>query len=176
MKTIKFPLKKPSPHTNSPDSNPETDPEQSSLPKEEVIRHRQKFNELVTKSNQVLYRAKSMFPFDIFPDEIIVSKDKVDIIYGIFFYSRQVFPLKLDNIESVILDYDLFFGSVEFKVTGFKDYQDRIRFLRKHDALMLKRIIMGLVICHREQVDITRIDIDEARKKLEEIGKAEDHE
>src|SRR5205823_426895 len=52
----------------------------------EVNTHSTKFRGLVDRSSSVLFRAKGVFPFEFFPDSIIIDSHKVNIIHNMFFF------------------------------------------------------------------------------------------
>src|SRR5437016_1129422 len=121
MRTIKFPLNQNSPHIPpSPGIKAETE---------------NKVDTLVRESHEVIYKTTNIFPFDFFPDEIIVTRNKVDLVYGLFFFSKEVFPIMIPNIYSITVDHDLFFASIDFKLIGFSENPTKIKFLKKADAI-----------------------------------------
>ena len=78
-----------------------------------------KFNDTVKASRRILFRAKTVFPFDLFLDEIVIDENKVDIIYGIFFYSREVFSIPYRQINGVSSTTGIFFGGLQIEIEGF---------------------------------------------------------
>jgi hypothetical protein len=181
MKTIKFPTNKnESQNGTSPSvvqqvsgQTPfkKTPAKISPPPTQAAASTEKKINTLVKEAQEVIFRTKSVFPFDLFPDEIIVTRTKIDILYGVFFSSREVFPIMLESMHSVTVVNDLFFATVDFRVTGFNDYPTPVKFLPIKDAIKLKRIIMGLIMCKKQSIDVSQIPLNELRVKLEELGK-----
>lgn len=154
MKTIRFPLKKTPPIDQK---------------KEEA---KQQIDKLVQNSSEIICRYKTVFPFDFFPDQIVVTRDKVDIIYGVFFLSKEVLSILIPNIYEITIDFSLLFATLTFRVIGFQDDPLPVTFLKKNEAIILRRIITGMVIAHKENIDLKHFDVKELRQKLEQIGNA----
>jgi hypothetical protein len=131
-----------------------------------------KLDDLVSKSRRILYRTKTVFPFDLFPDEIIIDENKVDIIVKPFFYTENIFPVLLKNIHGVTINSSLFFASLSFEVIGMENDPGEIRFLWSNDAYKIKRIVTGLTIAIKEGLDLSKIPAEELVTKVEEIGKS----
>lgn len=131
-----------------------------------------KIKNTITASHRILYDCKTVFPFDIYPDRIIIDENKVDIIYGLFAYSSHVFSIPLKNISGARSTTTLFFGDLDIDITGFETNPDTIKHLKKKDAVRLRRIINGLVITFKEGIDISKLPLEEAKKQIEEIGRA----
>ena len=52
-------------------------------------------------AGEILLRLKSVFPFDFFPNEIIIHRSKIDIVYRQFFWDEQVVSLPIDQVKGV---------------------------------------------------------------------------
>lgn len=124
-------------------------------------------------AHRILFRAKSVFPFDLFPDVVVIDENKVDFVYGIFFYSSQVFSVSIRNINGAMSSTNLFFGSLEIEVSGYNKNPDPVTYLLKSDAAKARRIINGLVTCYKQGIDTTVLNLQAAKDKVEEIGKAQ---
>jgi hypothetical protein len=166
IKTIKFPLKKP----------PQNSPEPPIIDPAEKIAATKKLDKLVKESSEVLYQIKNVFPFDFFVDEVIVSRQRIDIIYGLFFFSKEVISIEIENIFDVNLDFDLFFATMEFNMRMGQEDPDPVRFLWKEEAIRLRQIVTGLIATTKQKVDLKSLSKDELVTKLIEIGKARQKE
>lgn len=136
---------------------------------------RTKLDQLVDKSNMRLLTIHTVFPFDFFPDTIHIDENKVDIIHRQFFIEKQMFPILIQNINAVVLTTNLFFATLTIEVSGYEKNPDPIQMLWHKDAILARRIILGLVACFKEGIDISQLAKDEVRRKVEEIGKAREH-
>lgn len=145
----------------------------TSMPQDaEVVVEQNKLDKVLKASNRILFHAKSVFPFDLFPDEIIIDENKVDIIYGLFVATKEIFSIPHKSINSATSTTGLFFGSVKIEVTGYEGNPDPIKMLKNEDALKARRMINGLVTATRMNIDLSKLNIKELRDKVEEIGRA----
>src|SRR5687767_8473081 len=87
-----------------------------SAPAKEEIK---KLDVLTTETESVIYQVASVFPFQLFPDKIIVDKNKVTIVRKQLLYKR-IFPILLEDIRTVKVTRGPFFASIEFEVSGYE--------------------------------------------------------
>ncbi|HRN70543.1 MAG TPA: hypothetical protein PLS49_05145 [Candidatus Woesebacteria bacterium] len=124
-------------------------------------------------ADRVLFKTKTIFPFDLFPDELIIDENKIDIISGLFFDSKDVFSIPISNISGVNSSFDLFFGQLRIEAWGLNKNPEPIRFLNKTDAAKARRIISGLILANKNEIDLKSIPEKVVRNKLERIGMAQ---
>lgn len=149
-------------------------PEDSAITKareelKKIKEARNKLSELADKST-IIFQTQSAFPFQLFPDKIIVELDKITIVRRSF-AMKNVFPILLDNLNSISVTRGFFFASLSFEITGYETNPGDIEFLWASDAAKAKRIIMGLVNARKQGVDVSKIPLEELKSDLEEIGK-----
>ena len=72
-----------------------------------------------------------------------------------------------------IVETGVFFATLKLELGpgGFQQNPPPIQYLRKKDALEIKRIIVGLLICHKEKIDFSGMTSQEILEKVEEIGR-----
>lgn len=131
-------------------------------------------DKLTKKAGKVLLKIKSVFPFDLFPDTLIVDENKVDIIYYKFFFEKNYFSALIKNINSVHVNTGILFASMTFELTGYESNPEPIKYLWVKDAIKARRIILGLISAAKENVDVSRITSNDLAKKMEEIGNIKD--
>lgn len=132
----------------------------------------QKLDKLLDKSNRIIYRTQTVFPFDLFPDIIVIDESKIEVITRTFFYTEQHFPILLKNVHGVTILNSIFFSSVHFEVTGVETDPGEIKYLWNEDAIKIKRIITGVTAAIKEGIDLSQIPLHDLQSKVEEIGKA----
>jgi hypothetical protein len=174
MKTIKFPVKKSPPSEQPQPPTPSVPQAQEPINKPYANKDRQKLDQLVSDSAEVIYRCKNIFPFDFFPDQVIIDKTKIDLIYGLFFASKEVFTIMHKDLHAITMDYDLFFATIDFEVSGYEHDPGPIKFMSRKDALIVRRITLGIIASQKEGIDLSKLTTQELRIKLEEIGKAKE--
>lgn len=136
--------------------------------------NRNKNNEKLQKtaigSHRILFKARSVFPFDFFPDEVVIDENKVDLVYGIFFYTRQVISVSINDLNGAMSVSNMLFGSLELEIRGYDRNPLPITYLWNHDAERARRIINGLVACVKQGVDTSTLNLKFAQDKIENIG------
>lgn len=133
-------------------------------------KEKHKLDQLVSKSNRVLMRVTAVFPFDFFPNTVVIDENKVDLVYRTFFFSQQVFSILTKNINFVTIEAGPIFATLIMEVKGFEQNPLPIRYLWKNDAIRARRMIMGLVACAHENINLSVFTLRELKRKVEEIG------
>lgn len=116
-------------------------------------------------------KISSVFPFDLFPDSIIVDQKKVDIIHRGFLAIRRVFTVFIEDIRTVRVSNGLIFASIRFELKGYEQNPDPVRFLKKQEANKLRNLIIGLCTSEIEDIKIRKVPEKKAKKQLTKIGK-----
>lgn len=147
---------------NESDSDIKSDPEEV-----------KKFNHTLQAARQIIFRARNIFPFDFFPDEIVIDENKIDVIARIFFMSQQVYSIPYTYVTGATSSVGLFFGSLSIEIQGFEENPPMLKWLGRQDAIKARRIINGMVTAHRQGIDLKKLDLIAMRDKLEEIGEAQ---
>lgn len=134
-------------------------------------KHRAKLDDLVDKSSKVLFKATTAGFFDLFPDRLTIDTEKVNIIYREFWASGRVHSIFIKNISDVFIDTDLIRAALTIVDMGFVDNSVTVRNLKKNDAIRARRIIQGLVVATKNDIDLSKIDDGQLVAKIEELGK-----
>lgn len=136
----------------------------------EGLKHEQDFDNMVDKSDKVLIRIKSVFPFDFFPNEITVDVNKVNIIIN-YFLSQKVHSVFIKDICDVYVYSDILFSSLHIVDWGFNNNKSiDINYLKKSEAEEALNIIQGLVASSKQNIDVSKIDVPNFKNKVEKIG------
>lgn len=132
---------------------------------------------LVSRSNKTLFHAKTMFPFDLFPDTVSIDGNKVDIIQGNFFYTDYVRSVLLKEIMDVRVESTLFFGRliIDYGPHPLKISTVTVEKLKKDDAMRAKEIIEGVLVLYRsENINTTELKPEDTIEGIKEIGQIEE--
>lgn len=136
----------------------------------EGVKHERDFGNLVEKSDQVLIKIKAVFPFDFFPNEISVDVNKVNIVTN-YFLSQRVHSVLIKDISDIYLDTGILFASLNIIDWGFNNNKSiTINYLKKDEASQALKIIQGLMVGARQNVDLSKIDVPDFKNKVEIIG------
>lgn len=129
--------------------------------------------EAISGSQQALATAQTVFPFTLFPDSVIVDREKITVAHRIFFRVAEVMSIRVEDILNVTADVGPFFGSVKISTRFFDpDKPYAVNFLWRSDALRIKRIMQGYIIAIQKKIDVTALSTPELSSLLDELGKA----
>jgi hypothetical protein len=136
------------------------------------IQQREKFEQLVDQSGKIILNVKTVWPFDLFPNEITIDLNKVNIYFKEFFWSGQLRSVPIEKISSVFAETGLFFGTLKITSEDFIENAVDIKYLWREDAIHARRIIQGLMSVAKQRIDLTKISTHELPEKIAEIGRA----
>lgn len=130
----------------------------------------EKLSNLTKQSRIVLFKCSSVFPFDFFPDEMSIEPTQVNLNKKIFFWTDRMTSVPIKNISDVIVQTGPFFASISVLDQFFKENSVEIMWLKKSDAQRARKIIQGLIVAVKENIDIARIEPRKLVKQAEELG------
>ncbi len=136
----------------------------------EEERRENKMAELVEESKDVILKVSGVFPFDFFPDELVIEKNKVNYINRYFFWSGKVRSVLIENIEDITIETSPFFASLEIEEVGHGQEKIALGYIWKEKAKVAREVIQGLIICKRTGIKIPDISSKDLIAKLQEIG------
>lgn len=129
---------------------------------------------LVRKSNRILISISThKFPFDIFPDTLNIEEGRITIITRRFFLSARVHSVDMKDISNVFVNMAPFFAQLVIISKTFTENEIRVRYLRKDEAVLARRIIEGLRIFATNQIDTSTYGKEELVAKLKELSTTE---
>jgi hypothetical protein len=145
----------------------------------EEEKSRQKLDDLIQRSEKVLLKISTVFPFDLFPNDIIVDENKVNIIKREFFWSEQIHSIMIREINDVIVESNPFFATLIILDEGYREQEIRVNYLWKSEAMKARRIIQGLMVSLKGlsspmlgSIENNHLSNQELVEKLETLGKA----
>ncbi len=141
--------------------------------KDEIEENAQKLDALAMESNSIIYEASSVFPFQLFPDKIVIDVNKITVDRRDFLFQR-VYPILIEDVLTVRLDRGILFASLIFEVNKFIQIARPITYLKPHEAATARQYIMGLVQAKKAGIDLSKLTLDQIRIKLKEIGKTQE--
>lgn len=121
-------------------------------------------------SHEILYRADTVFPFNFFPDTIIIDKEKLTIIARYFFWVAKITSVPIRDILSVEADVGPFFGSIQLTSRYFYTNPHSIKFLWRRDTLKIQKLLQGFIIANERGIDCSTIDKSQLEELLEHLG------
>jgi hypothetical protein len=129
-----------------------------------------KINQLAEKSDQVLFRTKSVFPFDFFPDTLTINANKIDIVQSLFFFSNSTTSVPLRDIANVEIETSPFFAKIKIVNIRYPMEPVIIQYLHKDKAIRAKNIIDGLLVSMSQGADVAAVDPQKMQQQIEKVG------
>lgn len=129
-----------------------------------------KINELEKMKDRELMRIKNVFPFVLFPDTLIIEENKITFVWGLFFFSKDVRSILIKDIANVTVETSMFFATLNFADKFFENQVTKMDYLKKSEAIKARRLIQGLMISHRENIDFSDIPKHEVIKNALKLG------
>lgn len=154
---------------NSNNASPKPPPI-NSPPPTTAEKENKKLTNLVKKSDRILVQAQAVFPFDLFPDSIVVDENKVDLICRTFFFTKEIYTIMIKNINYVSIFSNIFFASLQFEVVGYEQNPPNIKYLWRWEATRVRDIILGLVACNKDNIDSSFFGKSDFIGKVKKIG------
>lgn len=133
---------------------------------------RRKLDTFIAHSSDLLYKVKAIFPFDLFPNEVRVDHNQVHVIMREFFFSASIYSIRIENIVEAVLDMGPFFATLHITDMSYGKNLITVKYLPKKQAKKLRRIIQGLMIVNKQNIDVKPLDNDELIVRLEQLGSA----
>ena len=130
---------------------------------------RRTISDMVQNSNDILMSISTIFPFKLFPTTINVEATRVTIITRQLL-SSQVHSVDIKDISSVFIDTSFIFASLTLISKTYAQKEFIIDNLRKKEAILIRRIIEGLRMFAKEDINTTNFSKKELLNKLRELS------
>lgn len=128
-----------------------------------------KLEMLADLSHQVLFEAKSVYPYELWPDKITICLNRITITYKKPF-SVDERPIPIEYLNTAHVTRGMFFASLSIETFGVEK-PNPIHHLKIDDARTARRYILGLIECKKNGINFGDYEIGEIKQKLQEIGK-----
>lgn len=126
---------------------------------------------IAADSHDELATFRTVFPFDLFPDEIIINRTNITLIHNYFFFVSQKLICHFDDLVNSHVHLGPFFGSLQIISKYFTDGEEDIKWLSRKNAETIHAILQGLLIAKKEKVDLKGLPREEIISRLYQIGK-----
>lgn len=128
---------------------------------------------ITDKSYAVLLKIKAVFPFDFFPNELIIDFHKVSVCYNEFFFSSSIQSISYKDIADVTIDTNPFFATLKIINRISVKSSVVIEYLKKNEAIHARKLILGLLVLDREKVDVSSLDDFQIIPEIEQLGETD---
>ncbi len=141
---------------------------------------KQKLHHLMNRSQTPLLEVTTVFPFDLFPDTIVIDATKVHIIDREFFFTEEIHSIPIKNIVDIYVDTGPFFATLRIlPQLIFQNQITQIPKLWKSDAMKARDVIQGLILATKENINVTNlpdeVDTDQLQHDLQSLGRPQPH-
>jgi len=127
-------------------------------------------NKVTLRSHEIMFKAKTVFPFDLFPDTVVIDREKLTIVERLFFFVGRTISVPVRDILSVEVDTGPFFGQIKLVSRYFFTNPQSIHFLWRSHAIKLQRLLQGYIIAHEREIDCHNIERGHLEKLLLDLG------
>jgi hypothetical protein len=135
------------------------------------IRESNELAKVIDSSQEVLARAKTVFPLDLFPDTVTVDRSQVTITHHWFFFVGATSSIRIEDILNVEATVGPFFGSLTLSTRYFDSSRaHNIKRLWRWDAVRLQAIIQGMIVAAKKQIDTMALNKNELIDGLTKVG------
>lgn len=135
-----------------------------------------RINQLANRSDQVLLKTKTVFPFDFFPDTLTINGNKIDIVTSVFFFSNSTTSIPLRDIANVEIETSPFFARIKIVNIRYPMEPIVMSYLPKNDAVRAKHIIDGLLVSMSQGADVAAINPKQMQRQIEKVGNSAERE
>ncbi len=125
--------------------------------------------ELVKQSNRRLISISSTFPFTLFPNTIDVEENRITFNFRQFL-AYQSHSIDIKDITNVFIEAGIFFASLQVVSRTFTENEVKIDYLKKDQAVQVRKIIEGLRTLKTNDIDTSSYEIGELLNKLLELN------
>lgn len=136
-----------------------------------ITQAEQPIHDQITSESEVLFRAWTVFPFDFFPDEIVVDRLKISIITHVFFGTQEIKTIAIQDVFAIHVDRTPFFAKVKIYNRTPMIPEIDINFLQIKDAMSLHAVVQGLLMAKTENIMVDQLPRDQMVKEAKRLGR-----
>jgi hypothetical protein len=121
-------------------------------------------------SQDLLYKAETVFPFILFPDTVTIDREKLTIVNRTFFRVAKINSIQISDIQSIEVDVGPFFGSIHISSKYFVNNPRSVKFLTRTDAVNIQRLVQGMIITTTKEIESSSVDKEKLVDVLTSLG------
>lgn len=128
--------------------------------------------DLLKESQNILFRFHTVFPFDLFPDEVTIDENKVNIVKKRFYFSYSVHSVLISDITDISLETGPFFASLTIIDSSNYRFPIEIKIsnITKENAYTARKIIQGMIATKRNNISLASLPINKVRNDVSILG------
>lgn len=126
----------------------------------------------VSESQEILFIAKTVFPFTLVPDTVSVDRTNLTIAHRVIFRVATIVTIKIEDIHNIAPNVGPIFGSLRI-VTTFFDTESpyTVNYLRREDALKIAKIVKGYKTSRQRKIDTSKLNKKELVELLDKLAR-----
>lgn len=124
------------------------------------------------KKNRLLLKITSVFPLDLFPNELLIDENKISVFTKKFFFTEDIRCITYKDIQSIEIFAGPFFASLYIRVFGIPNDRIEIKNVFRPQALRARRLIQGLMEASKADIDLSLFEKQEVISRAELLGSA----
>ncbi|HVS78728.1 MAG TPA: hypothetical protein VHD84_00350 [Candidatus Saccharimonadales bacterium] len=132
----------------------------------------EKLIDITEKAHDVLFQADSVFPFTLFPDSLIIDREKITIVSRSFIQSAKTVTAPITSLISAEAEVGPFFGSLHITSKYFQDSTQSVEHLWRKDAEEAHRLLQGYIIANERGIDVMEIEKEDLKVLLNDLGQS----
>jgi hypothetical protein len=129
-----------------------------------------KLRNVVKEGDDVLMKVQTVFPLTMLPTSITIDRHKLTIIERRFLKTEQMISVPLENIKNIQANLTFFSGSLTITSDNFINNTQTVSNLSRQEAIKVQKMIQGAMVAISEDIDLSKIEINELKERLEQIG------
>jgi hypothetical protein len=138
--------------------------------KEPVQTNEEKLLDVTIGAHEILFSAKTIFPFTLFPNSISMDRQQLTIVHRDFFSVANTISVRIEDILNVESHVGPFFGSIHIFSKFFTNDLKSVSYLTRSNALRIQRLIQGYMIARHRKIDCSTIEKRQLIILLNDLG------
>lgn len=146
-------------------------------PQPTILGNHKKLEEMVERSQRILMKTYTIFPFDLFPDCLTIDENKVNFVHHEF-GTKNLHSIFIENISYVTVDTTPFAATLNITDSTSERFPIllQISWLKKDGAFRARKLIHGLIAAKKAGIKLEDFDREQLIKELEQLGEAREAE
>lgn len=120
-----------------------------------------------------IFRFKAVFPFDLFPTEVVIEEKRILVNRRHFFFSNTVDTVPIASLMVFEITKTLFFAGIHIKGGELSAIDIEVCWFKPHDVQKAKEIVDGLYMKEKGLIEIHETDPKREVAILRTIGSAD---
>jgi hypothetical protein len=125
---------------------------------------------MAESAQEVLATARAVFPFDLFPDSIVVDRTKVTIHKKEFFGAADTISVQIEDILNAEVSAGPFLATLKIYTRIPYRKAIKISYLPRKQAFHIQSIIEGYNIARARKIDCSTISRADLLRLLMQLG------